>query len=99
MQGKSARAGETVKCINLLLCDVMMLRFMVSGEDWRHGALCRSLWRLKCLVFAFDGGWSVFTGSGVTAAKQTGHCGLNNCGLTATICSACLLPLFMPAWP
>lgn len=41
------------------------------------------------LLFAFDGGWPVFTGSGVASAKQTGHCGLNNCYLTATICSEC----------
>lgn len=43
----------------------------------------------------------MFTGSGVASAKQTGHCGLNNCGLTATICSKCLavlLNVFMPAW-
>lgn len=39
------------------------------------------------LLFAFDGGWPVFTGSGVASAKQTGHCGPNNCYLTATICS------------
>lgn len=45
------------------------------------------------VVFASDGGWPVFTGSGVASAKQTGHCGLNNRGLAATICSAVSLPL------
>lgn len=39
------------------------------------------------MLFACDGDWPVFTGSGVASAKQTGHCGLNNCYLTATICS------------
>lgn len=42
----------------------------------------------------------VFTGSGVASAKQTGHCGLSNCGLAATICSECSvvsLHLFTPA--
>lgn len=54
------------------------------------------LWTLGCLVFALNGPKSVFTGSGVASAKQTGHCGLNNCGLMLP--SAVSVPLCMTAW-
>ena len=43
----------------------------------------------KVILLFFGGVRSVFTGSGVATAKQTGHCSLNNCGLAATICSEC----------
>lgn len=103
-----ARIGDnqlkSLKCRDLLSCDIVTRRIAIIQTKIWVSAWKRSVRMTAAiaggffLVFAFDGGFSVFTGSGVTSAKQTGHCCLNT-GCHHLISALLLsLPLFMSAW-
>lgn len=47
-----------------------------NDSDLGLEGLAGLLWTLGCLLMVAS---PVFTGSGVASAKQTGHCGLNDC--------------------